>query len=358
MPSPGIRLTGLLALLCLSAPACAQETARSEVAAFIVRLGLDTTAVEQYVRTGDRIEAVSVSRSPRTVVRRLTVWLDASGSVTRWAIGAAAGEMREATPSSPGAIPIVGGFQLPWALAIEEAFRSGGESTSVTIQSGSQTLQVPVRRQAPDRFALSNQFDQAMEAYVDGEGRLQYLALAGGGATVEKVDAVDIDALTRDFAARDAAGRGLGPLSPADTVRAMVAGANLTVIYSRPALRGRDPEVLTPNGQVWRTGANAATELRTDRPLRFGSVSLAPGSYSIFTIPDTAGWTLILNAQTGQSGLAYDESQDVGRVAMTVSRPPEFADRLAISIEPASGGGVLRIRWAGTEADAGFTVGR
>lgn len=358
MPSPGIRLTGLLALLCLAAPACTQETAEPETAAFIVRLGLDTTAVEQYVRTGDQIEAVSVSRSPRTVVRRLTVWLDANGSVTRWATGAATDEMREATPSSPGAIPIVGGFQLPWALAIEKAFRSGEETTNVAMQSGDQSLQVPVRREAPDRFALANQFDQAMEAYVDGEGRLQYLALAGGGATAEKVNAVDINALTRDFAARDAAGHGLGPLSPADTVSATIAGASLTVIYSRPALRGRDPEVLTPNGKVWRTGANAATELRTDRPLRFGAVSLAPGSYSIFTIPGPDAWTLILNAQTGQSGLAYDESQDVGRVPMATTGAANFADRLEIALEPAAGGGVLRIRWAGTEADAAFTVGR
>jgi hypothetical protein len=217
---------------------------------------------------------------------------------------------------------------------------------------------VPVKRLAPDRFALSNQFDAAMEAYVDRGGRLQYLALAGGGATVERVDSADIQALARDFTARDAAGAGLGALSPGDTVMATVAGAHLSVIYSRPALRGRDPEVLTPNGQVWRTGANAATELRTDRALRFGEVSLAPGSYSIFTIPAADGWTLILNSQTGQSGLAYDESQDVGRVPLTTRHDADFADRLGIEIEPAPGGGVLRIRWAGTEASVPFTVTR
>ena len=141
-------------------------------------------------------------------------------------------------------------------------------------------------------------------------------------------------------------------------MRATIGGADLSVIYSRPALRGRDPEVLTPDGQVWRTGANAATELRTDRPLRFGSVSLAPGSYSIFTIPSAEGWTLILNAQTGQSGLAYDASQDVGRVAMMTRRPNAFVDRLEIALLPAAGGGTLRIGWASTEADAAFSVGR
>ncbi|MGD8277881.1 MAG: DUF2911 domain-containing protein [Gemmatimonadota bacterium] len=358
MPSPETRLPSLLVLLCLSAVACAREPASPESAAFIVRLGLDTTAVEQYVRSGDTIRAVAVTRSPRTVTRRLTITFGADRAVTGWATGGETGELREGTPSEPGAIPLAGGFYLPWALAIEEAFRSGGDSTDIALQSGDRVLTVPVRRLAPDRFALSNQFDAAMEAYVDAEGRLQYLALAGGGATVERVADIDIDALARDFAARDEAGAGLGPLSPADTVRETLAGASLTVIYSRPALRGRDPGLLTPDGQVWRTGANAATELRTDRPLRFGDVALAPGSYSIFTIPAADGWTLILNAETGQSGLAYDESRDVGRIAMTMRSPAAFADRLEIALEPASGGGILRIRWAGTEADAAFTVGR
>jgi len=349
----------VLALLILAAPACAEsQLAEPGGGTFIVRLGLDTTAVEQYTRTADRIEAVSVSRSPRTVVRRLTVWLDPDGSITRWATGGETGEMRESTPSEPGMIPLAGGFYLPWALALEKSFRSGGDTTDVTLQSGNQAITVPVIRLAPDRYALSNQFDQAMEAYVDRDGRLQYLALAGGGATVERVDGADIDALAADFAARDAAGSGLGPLSPADTARATIGGASLSVIYSRPALRGRDPGILTPDGQVWRTGANAATELRTDRPLRFGDVSLAPGSYSIFTIPAAEGWTLILNAQTGQSGLEHDASRDVGRVPMTTRRPDVFVDRLEIALVPAAGGGTLRIRWASTEADAAFSVGR
>jgi hypothetical protein len=355
MPAHPTRLTTALTLLSLALPACAEQ---ADNAAFIVRLGLDTTAVERYVRTGDRIDAVSVSRSPRTVVRRLSVWLAPDGSVTRWASGAETGEMRETTPPSPGAIPLAGGFYLPWALALEQAFRSGNEITNVALLSGTQAISIPVKRLAPDRYSLSNQFDQAMEAYVDRAGRLQYLALAGGGATVERVDWFDTDTLARDFAARDAAGQGLGPLSPADTVQASIAGATLSVIYSRPALRGRDAQLLTPYGQVWRTGANAATELRTDRPLRFGTVALAPGSYSIFTIPRADGWTLVLNAQTGQSGLAYDAGQDVGRVEMAVRQPRDFADRLTIIIEPEGTGGVLRIRWAGAEASAAFTVGR
>lgn len=348
MVSSAVRFAGVLAALLAFAPPLSAQ--RADSAAFVIRLGLDTTAVERYVRTGNRIEAVAVSRSPRTVARRLTVWLADDGSVERYATGMQTGEMREAAPAQPGAIPLAGGFYLPWELALMKAFTSGNETTNVSVLSGSQALPIPVRRLAPDRFALANQFDQAMQAHVDRAGRLQYLALDGGGATVERVQWLDIDGLADEFAARDAAGRGLGALSPTDTVRATIAGADVSAIYGRPALRGRDIRVLVPFGQLWRTGANNATELRTDRPLRIGGLALPAGSYSLFTIPRADGWTLIVNRQTGQSGLAYDESRDLGRVEMTVQPLRPFADRFTLLIEPTADGGVLRLQWGGTEA--------
>lgn len=336
------------------APALPAQQADS--AAFVIRLGLDTTGIERYVRRGDRIEAVSVSRSPRTTTRRLTIWLAPDGSVARLATGAGTGEMRESTPPTPGAIPLVGGFYVPWELALMQAFRAGADTTTVTMLSGSQPTPIPVRRTAPDRFALANQFDQPMGAYVDRAGRLQALAIEGGGATVERVRWLDIESLAREFAARDQAGRGLGTLSPTDTARAAIGGAAISVIYGRPALRGRDLRVLVPLDQLWRTGANNATELRTDRSLRIGSVTLPPGSYSLFTIPRADRWTLVINRQTGQSGLAHDESQDVGRVEMTVAPLPSFVDRFTIVVEPDAMGGVLRFQWGGSEARIPFRV--
>jgi hypothetical protein len=196
-------------------PAVAQS---ADSAAFVVRLGLDTTAVERYVKTGNRIEAISVTRSPRTAVRRLSVWLADDGSVARFAVGAG-GEMREAIPAAPG-IPLVGGFYLPWELALQRAFRAGAEETTVNMLSGSQPVPIPFRTLAEDRFAFANQFDQPIRARTDRAGRLQYLEIQGGGATVERVAWMDIDALQREFASRDAASTGLGPLSPFDSVMA------------------------------------------------------------------------------------------------------------------------------------------
>ena len=346
-------MTGLAALAFHVMPASAQ---RPDSAAFVIRLGLDTTAVERYIQTGDRIDAVSVSRSPRTTVRRLTLWLAPDGSVARMATGGPTGELREAAAPQAGSIPLAGGFWVPWELALLKAFAASGESTTVTMLAGAQATPIPVRRLAPDRFALANQFDQPMHARLGRDGRLQYLEIQGGGATVERVAWLDTDALASDFAARDAAGRGLGALSPSDSVRASIAGATVTVVYGRPALRGRDLRVLVPFGQLWRTGANNATELRTDRTLRLGALTLEPGRYSLFTLPRADGWTLIVNRQTGQSGLEHDESQDIGRVEMSVQPLPAFVDRFTIVVESAAGGGVLRLQWGGTEARVPFTV--
>src|SRR5690606_8924513 len=117
-----------------------------------------------------------------------------------------------------------------------------------------------------------------------------------GGSTVERVAPFDFEALTRDLAARDRSGTGLGPLSPRDTARASIAGANVMIDYGRPSARGRTVMGgLVPYNDVWRTGANAATQLITDAPLRVGDVRLEPGSYSLFTVPRRGAWDLIIN---------------------------------------------------------------
>ena len=334
--------------------ACADE---GESAAFVVRLGTDTTAVEVYTRAGDRIDAVSVTRSPRTTRRHLTVWMAPDGSVARYATGDATGEMEESVPPE-GSVPLADGFYLPWELALSRAARGGAAESTVDVLAGEGALPVAMRRGPEGTWRFNTQFDQPVEATVDPDGRMLSFAIAGGGTTVERVAALDLDALEREFAARDAAGAGLGPLSPLDSVGIGVAGARLTVVYSRPSLRGRPLDVLVPPGQVWRMGANDATALTTDRELRFGDVRLPPGSYSLFLDRESGGgWTLIVNEQTGMSGLERDAARDLARVPLEVRSDAEHVEALTISIEPRGAGGVLRARWGSMDFSAPFEVG-
>lgn len=145
--------------------------------------------------------------------------------------------------------------------------------------------------------------------------------------------------------------------SPRDTTRATVAGASIFVDYGRPSKRGREIfGGLVPFGEVWRTGANQATHLVTDKGLMFGSLMVPAGTYTIYTVPRQDGWTLIVNKQTGQWGTNYDQAQDLGRVEMKVESLPALVEQFTVKIEAKGSGGLLRLEWDRTAATIPFMV--
>ena len=337
-------------------PALPAAQAQADSGAFVVRLGVDTIGMERYHRSGDRIEITVLGRSPRTVVRRAVLWLAPDGSVSRVATGAEGQPLEERANPQPGTIPVLGGSWIPWQLVLQRARAAATDTTTVTVLAGGSPRPTPVRRTGPDRFALANQFDQAMAARVDEQGRLLQAELAGGGTSVERVAGLDLARWTREFSERDARGSGLGPLSPVDSASAVVQGARISVGYGRPSLRGRPLDVLAPPGEVWRMGANDATVLTTDRAVRFEGLRLAPGSYSLFAVPGREGWTLIVNRQTGISGLERNPAQDLGRVPMRTRRDAAHTERFTIEVRPEAGRGALTVRWGPVEAVARFEV--
>jgi hypothetical protein len=133
-------------------------------------------------------------------------------------------------------------------------------------------------------------------------------------------------------------------------------GAAISIEYGRPYLKGRPESKMMPPGQVWRTGADEATTLKTDRGLTFGSLSVPAGTYTLFTQPGETEWQLIVSKQTGQWGTDYDGKQDLGRVPMKVGKAASPAEQLTISIDDAPAGGTLRIEWGTTSASVPFTV--
>lgn len=92
------------------------------------------------------------------------------------------------------------------------------------------------------------------------------------------------------------------------------------VIYSRPQLKGRKLSKLAPNGKVWRTGANEATEIIFYKDVVFGGKPVKAGRYSLFTIPNEKKWTIILNkAENVWGSYFYNESDDAVRVQGEIS---------------------------------------
>jgi hypothetical protein len=145
--------------------------------------------------------------------------------------------------------------------------------------------------------------------------------------------------------------------SPHERYERTVNGANVTIEYGRPYMKKRKVfGQLVPHGQVWRTGADEATILKTDRPLVMGGKTIPEGSYSLYTIPGDDAWTLIVNKQTGQWGTQYDEKQDLARIDMKRETLDQPVEQFTIEVDERPGGGVLRMEWENTRASVPFTV--
>ncbi|HEX8358899.1 MAG TPA: DUF2911 domain-containing protein [Longimicrobium sp.] len=379
--------------LAVLAGACAPgaPVPAAESGAFVVRLGPDTIAVERYTRTGDRLEGELVVRDNATATRRYQADLNRDGSVRRMrvelqTIGAAqplapytfteemaggtivevetrggrADTSRVATPGT--AIPELRHSLALREQAIRHALLSGrGGPARFYFFPLAQDSVVAVEVRPEAESVVLRSIDGEMRATVDRGGRI--LRWDGTRSTAkttgERVGSVDVAALAAEFAARDRAGRGLGVLSPRDSVTLRVGGATLSVAYGRPSLRGRTAVggVLVPWGQVWRMGANTPTHLRTDRELQVGGVRVPPGAYALYALPSPAGWTLIFNRRLGGSGRDYDPAQDIARIPVSTAPLAAPLEQLTVRMEPAGpAAGVVRVGWERTELVIPFSV--
>ena len=98
--------------------------------------------------------------------------------------------------------------------------------------------------------------------------------------------------------------------SPYDSVVVRVGNGDAKICYSRPLARGRvifgD---LVPYDMLWRTGANEPTIIHLPFSAEIAGITVGPGKYSIYTVPSTREWVVVVNASTSQGGLTRDEGQ-------------------------------------------------
>jgi hypothetical protein len=98
------------------------------------------------------------------------------------------------------------------------------------------------------------------------------------------------------------------------------------VMYSRPGAKDRAIfGGLVQYDKVWRTGANASTQIEFDRDIKLGGKDVKAGSYSIMTIPSEAEWTFILSSDMGVSEQTYDQDKDVIRIMV---KPEKYSEKV------------------------------
>jgi len=118
--------------------------------------------------------------------------------------------------------------------------------------------------------------------------------------------------------------------SPHDTV----SNDNMKLTYGRPYKKGRDIfGGLEPFGQVWRLGADEATNITFNKDVTFGDKKVPAGTYTLFTLLNEKEWTFILNGQLGQWGaFSYEKnkSKDVAYSVVPVKKLDKTIEQLTI----------------------------
>lgn len=142
------------------------------------------------------------------------------------------------------------------------------------------------------------------------------------------------------------------PSPPAKASCDLGGGKSVTIDYSSPRAKGRKIfGGLVPYGQVWRTGANEATTFVTDADLKVGGTDVPAGKYTLFSVPESGKWTLVISKKTGEWGTNYaGESEDLARIPMKVGATSGAVENFTIAFDKGGAACSLRIEWENTRA--------
>ena len=148
------------------------------------------------------------------------------------------------------------------------------------------------------------------------------------------------------------------PSQPASAECKFADGKTIKTDYSTPHVK--DPQTgevrkmlggHEPYGQVWRTGANEATTFVTDADLTVNGQDVPAGNYTIFTVPNSDKWTLIINKKTGEWGIPYKwKADELLRTDMKVEKLDPSLDTFNISYDAHSSACMMHLKWETTDA--------
>jgi hypothetical protein len=161
--------------------------------------------------------------------------------------------------------------------------------------------------------------------------------------------------------------------SPNAETSVAVNGKNIWIAYHAPSVSGRTifggASALQPDDSVWRLGADYATVLHTDAALDLGGLSVPAGDYTLYVALGKGKWQLIVNKQLmnaagtrNQWGInmdgttTEDPAKDLGRVNMTMGKPPALVETLKIALTAQGNKGKIDVAWEHVTASVPFTV--
>jgi len=372
----------------------------AQAGSFVVRLGADTMQVERFVARAADLEGVVVTRVPTTRVTRWTARLDLKGRMARFesttttpeghAVAGTAERvvmvwqgdslvrevtiqgqrseqrLRVAPGTVPGpSLPYLGTSYLLWEIGFREGRAATPDSSGAHLLS---QVAAVVRQLAPSRTRFWTIRPDSIEADYFGVGRSGWVFDGDGhllradwrGTTyryhITRTPTVDAEAIGRAWAGMDAAGTGMGAMSPRDSVKGAVGGLAVAIEYSRPARRGRTIwGDVVPWDRVWRLGADMATQITLSADAVIGDAVVPAGSYSLWMLPVQGGPAqLVINKRAKIFGTQYNVRDDLVRVPLERKSLPASVERLTLGVEE----GRIVIRWGDVEWSVAVRVVR
>jgi len=165
------------------------------------------------------------------------------------------------------------------------------------------------------------------------------------------------------------------PIRPSQKASVMqtIGVTDITITYSRPAVKGRpifaDPppsmaerakgeatldnqnerkpgEPIVPYGHVWRVGANEATVFQVTDDVLINGQPLKAGTYSLHAVPGKDEWTIVFNNDVQWGSFTYDDKKDALRVKTKPQTVSDNQEWFMVSFDPVTeNSATVNIRW-------------
>ncbi len=120
--------------------------------------------------------------------------------------------------------------------------------------------------------------------------------------------------------------------SPGASFSQTVGVTGISVDYSRPGVKGRTIfGGLIKYGKVWRTGANAATQISFSNDVKINEMPLKAGKYAILSIPGEDSWELIFSKDLDVTEATYKVDDDALRIKVKPYKR-DFTETFSIDI--------------------------
>lgn len=140
--------------------------------------------------------------------------------------------------------------------------------------------------------------------------------------------------------------------SPTASFEQSLGLTTVSMEYSRPGVKGRDIfGELVPYGQIWRTGANAATKITFGDDVMLEGNPVEAGTYALYTMPGKGEWTVMLynDLTLGGNVADYDKEQEYLRFTVEPQAMPMMIESMAFLIDDIRDDqATLSLMWAKT----------